>query len=690
MGHQKRLKKVEVRGFFDFIPGNIKNCYDEWAKLTTNSYILSIVRHGLLLDFIEHPDLSYTVPTHNFSPEQKVIISTEVNRLATLKVITPATLKPNSFLSNIFTTPKKDNVSHRFILNLKQLNTQIKYLHFKLESISDVLNMILPGVWMASIDLKDAYYSIPIHPAHQCKLSFSWDGVIYEFTCLPNGYTQGPYAITKLFKIPFGFLRSQGYPSVFYFDDSYLQGNTYESCFDNVNTTVNLLQRLGFTINIDKSVLVPTQEIEFLGFVLNSVSMTITITSDRRQKLIRLCSELMSNDHHSIRFVTATIGAMVSALLGIKYGALYYRALETCRNRFLKLANLDYDAPMTLSPDAKVDVQWWLDNVQGCYNVIHPPPVVYTFFTDASLEGWGGTDGHCEIGGRWSQKETLLHINALELTAAKLVTMSLAKQLRNCHIKLMLDNTTAIAYVNKMGGTHSWEANKVAKELWEWAKSRDIWLSAAHIPGVQNTVADFRSRNFKDNTEWSLPSEVFQQITACFFPPMVDLFASRLNFHVHKYVSWKPDPEAWAVDAFTFSWEKLNFYAFPPFSLVGKVLRKIQVDRADGLMVVPLWTTQSWFPLLLGMLVEHPRVIQPGPGMLILHGTTQCHPLCKALRLLVVHLSGEHCKVSTYQQTLSNSLAIHGDLEHWDNMSPPSKDGEHFVWRGKLIPMLPL
>ena len=268
--------------------------------------------------------------------------------------------------------------------------------------------------------------------------------------------------------------------------------------------------------------------------------------------------------------------------------------------------------------------------------------------------------------------------------------MALGKECRDCHIRLMLDNTTAIAYVNRMGGTHSWEANSVAKEIWAWAIPLNIWLSAAHIPGSQNVIADFKSRNFMDHTEWSLPGEIFQQISNTYFLPSVDLFASRLNCQVSTYVSWHPDPEAWAVDAFSVCWTDFMFYAFPPFSLIGKVLRNIRMQMAEGLLVVPLWTTQPWFPVLLSLLVAHPRVIQSHPGMLILPGTHRQHPLHRTLRLLVVHLSGVPCRTLDYQRTLSDSSPILGGLEHWGSMTPCLEDGEHFVWNGKLIPVLPL
>ena len=112
-------------------------------------------------------------------------------------------------------------------------------------------------------------------------------------------------------------------------------------------------------------------------------------------------------------------------------------------------------------------------------------------------------------------------------------------------------------------------------------------------------MADKRSRIFKDNTEWMLNPQIFKNIVSRYGVPDIDLFASRLNHQLPKYVSWEHDPGAVAVDAFSLHWGNTFFYAFPPFCLIGQCLKKIAQDAAKGILVVPNWPTQSWFPLML-------------------------------------------------------------------------------------------
>jgi len=123
----------------------------------------------------------------------------------------------------------------------------MKYNHFKMESIQDVLHVIRPGAYMASVDLKDAFYSIKINKNHHKFLKFCFKGTIYGYTCMPNGYGPAMREFTKITKPPFAVLRSQRHISVCFVDDSYLQGSNYLECQSNVQETINLLRKLGFT-----------------------------------------------------------------------------------------------------------------------------------------------------------------------------------------------------------------------------------------------------------------------------------------------------------------------------------------------------------------------------------------------------------------------------------------------------------
>ena len=156
---------------------------------------------------------------------------------------------------------------------------------------------------------------------------------------------------------------------------------------------------------------------------------------------------------------------------------------------------------MTLSIAAKHDILWWHNHIGSAHHFIHTPPIILTIYSDASLEGWGATDSTGMVGGRWDEDVAFEHINSLELFAAKLALEKLAGSIHDCHIQLKMDNTTAVTHINRMGGSHSVSCNFYTQLIWHWAQERNVWLSAAYLPGKDNVVADLHSRCFKDNTE---------------------------------------------------------------------------------------------------------------------------------------------------------------------------------------------
>jgi len=190
---------------------------------------------------------------------------------------------------------------------------------------------------------------------------------------------------------------------------------------------------------------------------------------------------------------------------------------------------------------------------------VPPPEVDYTIFTDASNEGWGASDNNITINGRWSEKEKEMHINEQELVAIKYAILSYLKSgIQPKHIKIMSDNATAISYINKYGGCKSKNCNIISSDIWGICIAYGVHISAAHIPGKHNVVADIASREFRDSAEWMLNPDVFRNICETLGTPEIDLFATRLNKQLPEYVSWLPDPGSQHIDAMSISSSSLQ------------------------------------------------------------------------------------------------------------------------------------
>ena len=178
---------------------------------------------------------------------------------------------------------------------------------------------------MASIDLKDAFYSAPVHKNQQAYLKFFVEEYL-KFVCMPNGYGPAVRIFTKISKTPFSILREIGFLSVVYVDGSYLQRDCYEDCFSIVLNTIEVIRSLGFTIIPEKSKFIPTQCIAFFGFILNSVQMAITWRKQNsgEKKILNLRHEILKEDVVTTRFLSKHIGNLVLAFPEVTLGSFYY------------------------------------------------------------------------------------------------------------------------------------------------------------------------------------------------------------------------------------------------------------------------------------------------------------------------------------------------------------------------------
>ena len=295
-----------------FKAGQLSCRLNEWRNVTSDSEVLQTVC-GEKIEFTSLPLQYRSCKGNRFSESENAVIAQEIRKLLDKGVIVESSHEKGEFISPIFLRPKPDG-SHRLILNLKSLNKHVLYRHFKMDSIWTAIRLMKPNCFMASVDLKDAYYSVCISEKHQKYLKFIWNATLYKFTCFPNGLAFCPRKFTKLMKPVFSTLRQQGHLSSPYIDDSILIGTDYEECANNVIDTVRLMDNLGFVPHPNKSVLIPTQVIVFLGFILNSVTMTVYLPPEKAKKLKSAVSHLLSSVNPTIREVAKVVGTHYSQL----------------------------------------------------------------------------------------------------------------------------------------------------------------------------------------------------------------------------------------------------------------------------------------------------------------------------------------------------------------------------------------
>lgn len=568
-----------------------------------------------------------------------------IEHLINLGAISSCVPCHDQFISKTFLAPKP-NGDKRFILNLKNLNKFVSKSHFKMEDYRTASRLIPNNGFMATIDLKEAYFLVPIRESDRKFLRFQFENenrveITYQFNSLPYGLSVAPRAFSKIIKEVVTHLRFQGFKNVCYLDDVLCIGDSYKECHRNVNATIKLLEYLGFVVNYDKSSLVPKQTCKYLGFMFDSRTQTISLPIEKCNKIIMLTEKFSRMRKCTVRDFAQLIGVLVAACPAAKYGWLYTKILE--RQKFLALQECpNFDGSFKLNPVILEDLNWWKRNVTRASNSLKPANFDIEIYTDASRTGWGAACNNERAHGAWKRRELESHINYLELLAVFLALKYFANDKSNCSILLRVDNTTAISYVNRMGGIRFPHLNSLSRQIWQWSEQRNIWLFASYINTKENVQADKESRRLNPDTECELSNSAFEKIAKHFGEPAIDLFASRANAKCQNFMSWKKDPDALAIDAFTVNWNTRFFYAFPPFPLILKCIQKIIEENASGILVFPFWPSQPWYPQLMKTTISDILWFNPNE-----HGVRSCYR--NPLILGAAVLSGRRSHPAAFQ-----------------------------------------
>jgi len=222
-------------------------------------------------------------------------------------------------------------------------------------------------------------------------------------------------------------------------------------------------------------------------------------------------------------------------------------------------------------------------------------------FTDASLKGWGIVCGEQIIQGKWLT--VTQHINWLELRVVLTALQMLTQPLMNKSVLFMLDNTSAVAYLNRQGGTRSKALLKLVTRIHLQAHAMGVVIHARHIAGEANVLADLASRAGQIiPSEWTLSQRAFNWLvqTSPFGRPQIELFAHRLNHHLARYISPCQDQAAWGINALSCSLpQDLVWYAFPPNHLVLPFLKRLQTLPQFKVLLVVQWSDLAkWVPIV--------------------------------------------------------------------------------------------
>jgi hypothetical protein len=242
---------------------------------------------AVVIPFTSEPWQTRVPPPCMFDTDELSAVREMVNDLLKMDAIVPVEPNPDQFVSELLLVTNKD-LSRRAILNVKKINEQfLPKQHFKMETLQTILPLIRRFDWFGSWDLRKGYFNVAVHPDHHKFFCFEFDGIRYQFKCLVMGLSLAPlFFFTNIMPITLvQVARSWRIRVSVYLDDSLTRGPSFDAALRDRQCFGNLLQMAGFLLHRDKSVQVPVQRIERLGFIIDSRSMTLEVPEGKEQKI---------------------------------------------------------------------------------------------------------------------------------------------------------------------------------------------------------------------------------------------------------------------------------------------------------------------------------------------------------------------------------------------------------------------
>ncbi|OGV83716.1 MAG: hypothetical protein A2340_12880 [Lentisphaerae bacterium RIFOXYB12_FULL_60_10] len=622
---------------FEF--ASLQRCLPRWRAANADAQVLQWLEDGYMLPFNSPPhaceltNRPMSAPDHQFLQQQ-------INEYLGLGVIEPVTQA--TCICRIFVVQGK---KPRMIHDLRPVNQHIQAPKVKLEGTNTLALMLQPKDYMVKSDVKSGYHHILIHPDHRRFLAFRFGAQLYQWKVLPFGLSTAPFVFVKTMRVTLRLIREAGIRCNLYMDDWLLAAQSKEQLLQDQHKMWSICHELGWALSPAKSVTLPTQHLEYLGFLVDTTGApALRIPASKRQSLRHSLAQILKKQGTTKRHLAQVLGSCVA----MTRAWMPAKLLLNPAFRLLKSAQA-WGEWIQLTQQVSDDLLWFFRNFKtwdgGQLLAPDPPKVVIE--TDASPTGWGAVLKQpglppIQAAGHWTHELSQSSNNLRELTAVRHALLSFHRHLQpHSSVRILSDNTTTVAYINKFGGRFA-TLDEEARIILQLASTRSWTLSAKHIPGLQNVIPDQLSRRL-DRADWKLNSTLFQLAENLWGPHTIDRFATAINRQTPRFNSAMPQPGSEAIDALTQDWSNENNWINPPWRLIPQVLNKLHRERAQATVILPWWPAQSWWPHMLRLLQDQPVLLPHTQGTFL-----PCLPTCPTpepsrlpnWRAIMVRLSG--------------------------------------------------
>ena len=337
------------------VGGRIRSFTRDWQTNNCSSNVLNIITNGYVLPFLSKPNLvRFPLILSEYKALQKDQALTDCIQSVMSKnaIERVENVKSLGFYSRLFLVPKPHQ-RWRPVIDLSRLNTFLHLEKFKMETPESIRTSLMPGEWVSSLDLLDAYLHIPIHPNSRKYLRFCHRSQVFQFTSLPFRLATAPQVFTMIVKEVKLMALSRGLRLHQYLGDWLIRSQSQEEAQVNAQAVVDLTQSLGWIINQEKSELKPTQVFSFVGYEYHLDSALVKPTQERWLKLQDLILHVLT-----ARCLMLLIGLLASTEKMVPEGRLHMRPVQFHLKEHWKYPqSLDNLLPWIEAISAHLD--WW-------------------------------------------------------------------------------------------------------------------------------------------------------------------------------------------------------------------------------------------------------------------------------------------------------------------------------------------
>jgi hypothetical protein len=515
--------------------------------------------------------------------------------------------------NSTFLVPKKGG-EYRKVLNCKRINALMEPIHFKMEDVKTVREILREGDYAVSVDIRSAYNHVSVHPSLRPFLCFLFQGQSYTYVGMPFGLMDAPRVFTKIMRCVMWQIRQRWQVRcVVYLDDLLFLDQDPNRLQQTIGEIHQFLDSLGWTVNREKSELVPSQVFTFLGWEWSSVEMTVRLGKEKREGLLSLMGQWTRKMHRAVmtpvRDLAALIGSLNATRLQFEEASLYL--VKLCRLKDGGVQRNGWDSNVRLSYMISGELNWWgktlhLNTPKSLLSEGKPEAHLWV---DASPSGWGAwiqqPQGRVHAFGRWpppieAQTSNFKELWAVVVAIKRFATLLTLSQVH--HLRLHSDNSAVVFNIRRKAAARNLYPS--LRQLLNLCRGLDIFLSVEHVPGVRNGTADSLSRLSRSG-DYKLKQGMMTHICSTLgVHPKVDWFATAGNKQLPLYVSPEGRDGTIVRDAMTIPWNNGLPFLHPPIPLIGRCLQKVLQEGVPAVMVIPHWRGQSWSVLLQKMTTQ--------------------------------------------------------------------------------------